>query len=109
MTTYDLDPQIFYAGSYHSIDPDLIAAAGVSYERGVGDDLDLLKGTCKFRILDDEDVYRPTNPESPLYGIIGPYLPMLHSVDDTHKFAGELETLQPGQTDDHQAAAGVTT
>lgn len=108
MTNYGINPFIFYGGSYHQIAASRVAAAGVSYERGVGDDLDLQKGKLTFRCIDDDDTYRPTNPESALFGIIGAYLPFLYQIDSTHRFAGEIEQLTPGQTDDHQTVSKIT-
>jgi hypothetical protein len=105
---YALSPYIYYSGGYHLIAADRIAAAGVTYSRGMTDELDLNKGSLAFRILDDDDTYRPTNPESGLYGILGQYLPVLYKVDGVARFAGEIELLTPGQTDDHQTVAKVT-
>lgn len=109
MTDYGLEPALYYAGAYHDVDPEQVAAAGVAYSRGVTDEWDLQKGTCSLRIIDDADDYRPTNPESALYGIVGAYLPFRHRVDAADRFAGVIDKLQPGQTDDHQPAAGLTT
>ncbi len=109
MVDYGLTPQIYYSGGYHSIAADRIASPqGISYKRGVTDELDLLKGECTFRVWDDDDTYRPSNPESALYGILGPYLPFLYDLDGVHRYAGEIEALTPGQTDDHQTVAKVT-
>lgn len=109
MTDYALAAQLYYSGGYNTISADRIAAAGVTYSRGVTDELDLQKGSLTFRCWDDDDTYRPTNPASALYGIVGAYLPMRYQIDGANRFAGELETLGPGQTDDHQTTAGVTT
>lgn len=108
MVNYALQPYLYYSGGYNAIPASVVAAAGVTYERGVTDELDLQKGLLNFRIIDDNDTYRPTNPESPLYGIIGPYLPMLYKIDGVNRFAGEIDALDPGQTDDHQTVAKVT-
>lgn len=108
MTDYALAPYIYYAGGYHAIASSRVAAAGVTYTRGVTDELDLQTGSLTFRCLDDDDTYRPTNPESALYGILGPYLPFLYKLDGANRFAGELAKLEPGQTDDHQTVAKVT-
>lgn len=108
MVNYALQPYLYYNGGYNAIPASVVAAAGIQYERGVTDELDLQKGQLSFRIIDDNDTYRPTNPESPLYGIIGPYLPMLYKVDGVNRFAGEIDALDPGQTDDHQTIAKVT-
>lgn len=110
MVNYALNPQIYYSGGYHSIPADRVSQpnGGIQYTRGVTDELDLLKGDLRFRCWDDDDTYRQTNPESPLYGIVGPYLPFLYQLDGVGLFAGELEALTPGQTDDHQTVAKVT-
>jgi hypothetical protein len=110
MTDYALQPQIFYSGAYHAIAADRVASPqGITYTRGVDDELGMQKGELRFRCYDDDDTYRPTNPESALYGIIGQYLPFLYQLDGHALYAGELETLTPGQTDDHQTTAKITT
>lgn len=109
MTDYALQAQLYYNGGYNTIAASRIAAAGITYSRGVTEELDLEKGSFSCRVYDDDDTYRPTNPSSALYGIVGAYLPMRYRIDGVNRFAGELEQLAPGQTDDHQAPAGVTT
>lgn len=109
MTDYALAMQLYYNGGYNTISAARIAAAGITYSRGVTDELDVQKGSCTCRIIDDDDTYRPSNPASALYGIVGAYLPMRYRIDGVNRFAGEIEQLAPGQTDDHQESAGVTT
>lgn len=109
MVDYALALQLYYNGGYNTVSASRIAAAGITYSRGVTDELDLSKGSCTCRILDDDDTYRPSNPASSLYGIVGAYLPMRYRIDGVNRFAGEIEQLAPGQTDDHRAVAGVTT
>lgn len=109
MTDYALAAQLYYGGTYNTISADRVAAAGITYSRGVTDELDLEKGSLTFRCWDDDDTYRPTNAASALYDIVGAYLPMRYRIDGVNRFAGEVETLAPGQTDDHQTSAGVTT
>lgn len=109
MTDYAIAMQLYYSGGYHTISASRIAAAGVTYTRGVSDEWDLLKGSCNCRIIDDDDTYRPSNPASALYDIVGAFLPMRYQLDGVNRFAGEVESLEPGQTDDHQTAGGVTT
>lgn len=109
MVNYALGLQLYYNGGYNTVSASRIAAAGITYSRGVTDELDLEKGVCSCRIWDDDDTYRPTNPASSLYEIIGTYLAMRYRIDGKNRFAGEIEQLTPGQTDDHQAVAGVTT
>lgn len=109
MTDYALAMQLYYNGGYNTIAADRVAAAGVTYSRGVTDELDLQKGSCTCRIIDDDDTYRPSNAASALYNIVGAYLPMRYRIDSVNRFAGEVEQLAPGQTDDHQESAGVTT
>lgn len=108
MTTYNLSFFLYYSGGYHLLDRNHIAAAGVSYSRGVSDELDLQKSSVTLRLFDDDDYYRPSNPESALYGIIGQYLPWAYTVDGAARAAGELETLTADQTDSHTESAGAT-
>lgn len=108
MTDYALALQLYYNGGYNTVSASRIAAAGIGYSRGVTDELDLQKGTLSCRIFDADDVYRPSNPASALYGIVGAYLPMRYRIDGVNRFAGEIEQLGPAQTDDHHETAGVT-
>lgn len=109
MTNYALSPQLYYSGGYNSIAASRVfGPKGIEYTRGVTDELDLLKGQLTFRVIDDDDQYRPSNPESPLYGILGPYLPFRYQIDGVSLYSGEIEALTPGQTDDHQTVSKVT-
>ncbi len=108
-TTYNLRLFWFYDGNWHQVTQDHIAAAGVTYERGVTEELDLRKGKTTLRLLDDADQYRPTNPAGPLYGIIGPYLPYAYLEGSNERSAGVIDVLTPDRTDSHRATAGVTT
>lgn len=108
MTTYNVNVYLFYDGGYHLIPRDDVAAAGVTFSRGVTSELDLEKGDLSFRLLDPTDQYRPSNPASALYGILGPYLPMAYQVGSAARFAGQLESLVPAETDGHRESGGVT-
>lgn len=108
MTDYSMQLYLFYNSVYNLLSASRIPPPGISYTRGVATDLDLEKGDLTVRLHDPGDVLRPTNPESVLYGIIGPYLPMLYRIDNVSRFAGEIERLTPGETPDHQASGGTT-
>jgi hypothetical protein len=107
-TTYNLRLFWYYSGGWHQVTQDHIAAAGVTYERGVTDELDLMKGSTSLRLLDDADQYRPSNPAGPLYGIIGPYLPYAYLEGSNERSAGVIDVLTPDRTDSHAAVAGTT-
>lgn len=109
MTTYNLRLFWFYAGDWHQVTQDHIAAAGVSYDRGTDDQLDLRKGKTSVRLLDDADQYRPSNPAGPLYDIIGPYLPYAYLEGNEPRSAGVIDVMTPDRTDSHRETAGVTT
>ena len=108
-TTWDLRLFWFYAGDWHQVTQDDIAAAGVSYDRGTTDELDLRKGKTTLRLYDDQDQYRPSNPAGPLYDILGPYLPYTYLEGANPRSAGTVDVLTPDRTPSHRETAGVTT
>jgi hypothetical protein len=108
MTDYSTLAQLFYNGAYNGLAALVDSATGVSLERGVADDLDLKTGTCTFRINDDADLYRPSNAASSLYGQTGQYMRGAFATASSVRFTGETQYMNPGQTDDHRAVAGVS-
>lgn len=107
-TDWDTWAQLYYDGAYNVL-PDLVdAATRVKLERGVKSDLDLQPGFCSFRLNDPSDRYRPSNAASDLYGQTGQYMRGAFATGGSVRFTGDAQWMNPGETDDHQAAAGAT-
>lgn len=99
-TNWEVLAQLYYSGEYNILD-DLVANdQGAKFERGVADDLDLKPSTCSFRLLDDDDRYRPSNAASDLYGITGAWMRAAFATGGAVQFTGETTKMAPGQTDD---------
>lgn len=107
-TTWSQLAQMFYDGAWNQVPDRVDAATGVSLERGVGDDQDIKPGTCEFRLLDDDDAFRPSNAASPIYDQTGPYMRGAYATGGSVRFTGEAQHMNPGQTDDHEESGGVT-
>jgi len=105
---WDTLGQLYYDGGWHQLPALVDAATGVSLERGVADDLDLKTGTCSFRLNDPTDLYRPSNAASSIYGQTGQFMKAAFATGSSVRFTGETQYMNPGETSDHQAVAGVT-
>jgi len=109
VANWDTLGQLYYNAGWQQL-PELVDAnTGVSLERGVADDLDLKPGLCNFRLNDPTDLFRPSNAASSIYGQTGQYMPACFATGSSMRFTGETQYMNPGQTDDHKAVAGVTT
>jgi hypothetical protein len=100
--------QLYYNGGWNQLPSLVDAATGVTLERGVADDLDVKPAICNFRLNDPTDLYRPSNAASSLYGQTGQYMPAAFSTGGSTRLTGETQYMNPGQTSDHAAVAGVT-
>lgn len=99
-TDWDILAQLFYQGAWHTLPALVPGGQGVKFGRGVADDLDLKQSTAAWRILDDDDLYRPSNAASALYGVTGAWMPAAFATGGVVRWTGETTKMQPGQTDD---------
>ncbi len=100
--------QLYYSGAYNQLPSRVAPSPGVQLERGVSDDLDLKPSICTFRLWDDDDLLRPSNAASAISGQTGPYMRGAFATGSSVRFAGETQSMSPGQTDDHRAVNGQT-
>lgn len=103
---WDVYAQLFYNGAYNVLQDLVPGERGATLTRGVADDLDLKPGVCQFRLYDDDDVYRPSNAASALYGQIGPWTPGAYATGGSVRFTGEATSIAPDQTDRLETAGG---
>jgi hypothetical protein len=101
-TTWNVWAQLYYGGAWQVLDGDVEDAVEVTLERGVTDDYDLKPGWLKFRLLDDLDVYRPSNTVGPNYGDLRQYSRCAFATGGSVRFTGEVDRYVPDQSDDFQ-------
>lgn len=101
MTEHDWQvwAQLYYDDDWQVLEDLVASAPGVQLERGVADDLDIKAGTCSFRLWDDDDLYRPSNAASSLYGQTGPWMKGAFATGGHVQFTGEASKMSPGETD----------
>lgn len=95
--------ELFYDGAWHDLvtDDDVLTAAPIVITRGQGSEGAALRPTqVTVRLANDDDTYRPSNPESPLYGKAGRNALMRVSVDGAVRGCVEASSWSCGQTAD---------
>lgn len=89
-----------YDAVWNSILTDVHQPSSIVIERGPGEFGSVRASTAEFTIEDPADKYRPTNPESILYGKVGRATPTRIRLDNSSRFHGEAAAYEPDQTED---------
>lgn len=111
----DVTVQLFYSGAWQTITSDAYARTDIEITRGRGDEASHTRPVTATLTLDNRDGdYSPSNPESPLYGLVGRNTPLRIAVDSTIRFVGEVSSWTPRESVDGNdawvevVAAGLT-
>lgn len=95
--------ELFYDGTWHNLvaDDDVFTKQPITIKRGQPEESAGLR-PCSIvaKLANDDDRYRTTNPESPLYGKAGRYTPIRVTVDDSVRGQAEVAVWRCGQTRD---------
>lgn len=94
--------ELYYDGAWHDlVTDDEVFTAPIVIQRGQGDESKAPR-PCQITMqLDNRtDKYRPTNPESPLYGKAGRNTPLRVKVDDSIRGIGEASSWECDQSRD---------
>lgn len=98
--------ELYYDGAWHDLvaNDDVFADTPITITRGQGDE-GVAPRPCTIgcRLANDDDMYRTSNPESPLWGKAGVNTPMRVSVGGVVRGQAEASSWQAGQTRDFRA------
>lgn len=103
MPKQDVAVELYYDGAWHDLvtNDDVLADAPIVIKRGQGDESAALRPTqVSLRLANDDDMYRTSNPQSPLYGKAGRATPLRVSVGDSVRAHVEVTSMQPDQSRD---------
>lgn len=103
MPKQDVAVEIYYDGAWHDLvaDDDVLADTPIVIRRGDGDESAAMRPSAiELRLANDDDMYRTSNPESPLYGKAGVNTPLRVSVAGVGRGQGEITSWKAGQTRD---------
>lgn len=95
--------ELFYDGTWHDVvtDDKVLTRAPIVVKRGQGGGSPALRPATVTATLDNtDDQYRPSNPESPLYGRAGRNSPIRVSVDGDVRATVEAADWRSGQSQD---------
>lgn len=106
MTTWEMGAQLLLASGWTFVDP--LDNPGAKVIRGVTEEGAIKPSKLTFRLLDDDDVYRPSNAAGPHYGTLRQYLPAAFATGGTVRSTGEVAAYRPGETQDHQTVDGTS-
>lgn len=105
MPRQDVAVELFYDGAWHDlvIDDAVLADTQIKIMRGDGDESAAMRPTSiTMRLLDFDEKYRTTNPESPLYGKAGVNTPLRVSVGGVVRGCGEVTSWRSGRSRDYR-------
>lgn len=99
----DVAVELYYDGAWHDIVPDgdVLVRSQIVITRGQGSESPAPRPcTITCSLANDDDRYRTSNPESPLYGKAGRNTPMRVLVGGNGRGIGELSSSKVGQSSD---------
>lgn len=103
MPKQDVAVELFYDGGWHDLvaDDDVFTRQPITINRGQGDESAALRpARVTMQLANDDDLYRTSNPESPLYGKAGRNTPLRVSVGNSIRGVTEASSWRTGQTRD---------
>lgn len=102
MPSQDVAVELFYDSAWHDLVPDDdVFADGITIMRGDSDESPAPRpASVDLRLQNDDDMYRTSNPESPLYGKAGVNTPLRVSVGGTVRGHVEASSYAAGQSGD---------
>lgn len=106
MPKQDVSVELYYDGSWHDIAAadDVYAESPIVIQRGQGDESPAPRpAQLSMRLANDDDRYRTSNPESPLYGRAGRNTPARVSVGGVVRGVVEASSWGCDQTSDFRA------
>src|SRR6188474_2183521 len=106
MPKNDVAVELFYDGAWHDLVPadDVFADTPIVIQRGDGDESAAPRpSSISLRLANDDDQFRTTNPESPLYGKAGVNTPLRVLVGGVSRGQVEVSSWKAGQTRDFRA------
>lgn len=103
MPKQDVSVELFYDGTWHNLAAvdDVFADTPIVIQRGDGDESAAPRPTSiTLRLANDDDMYRTSNPESPLYGKAGVNTWLRVRVAGFSRAIGEVSSWRCGQSRD---------
>lgn len=103
MPKQDIAVELFYDGAWHdlAINNDVLAEQPIVIQRGDGDESAAPRpSSITLRLANDDDMYRTSNPESPLYGKAGVNTPLRVLIKGVSRGIGETSSWKVGQSHD---------
>jgi hypothetical protein len=103
---HDITVDLFYDGAWHDLvaADDVLAEQPIVIVRGDGDESAAMRpSSIVLRLANDDDRYRISNPESPLYGKAGVNTPLRVTIGGVTRGTGEVSSWRCGQSRDFRA------
>jgi hypothetical protein len=100
--------ELFYSGTWHQVADETLVVEEIDVQWGQSDESAALRPSSVDLTLNNAaDTYRPSNPESPLYGLVGRNTPLRVSVDSNVRMSVEVSAFKPDRTIDFREAVGA--
>lgn len=99
----DVALEIFYDGTWHNLvtSDDVLTSTPITIQRGDGEESAAPRpSSIVASLANDDDMYRTSNPESPLYGKVGLNTPVRVTVAGVARGMAEISAWVAGQSRD---------
>jgi hypothetical protein len=106
MPRNDVAFELFYGGAWHDlvVADSVLAGQQITIQRGDGAESAALRpASLTAQLNNDEDLFRTSNPESPLYGEVGRSTPVRVSVGGVVRGYTQASRWEAGETRDFRA------
>jgi hypothetical protein len=106
MSNHSSNPQMFYNGVWNVLTPAVspnayaLTSEKIKVTRGFADsDLSTRPASIRLRLHDPTDLYRPTNPTSPIYGAAGTNTTLAVTADGSTRAYARCSSFKPDQSE----------
>lgn len=97
MSAHTVVLEAFIDGAWVDVATEALTARKLQITRGLTEQGELRPAKITWTFYDPTDKWRPTNPESPLYGLAGRNMPVRVTVDGSTRAYAEASSFQPEQ------------
>jgi hypothetical protein len=97
MTEHTVALEVYYNGAWNEVAAEALTGRKITIQRGLTEQGELRAAKVAWTFKDPADKWRPTNPESPLYGVAGRNMPVRVIVDGATRAYCEASSFQPEQ------------
>lgn len=98
MGAHNVIPQVYYSGAWQNVTAEILTSEKIKITRGLTEQGQLRPAKIEWTFNNATDKWRPTNPVSPLYGLVGRNMPASVACDLSVRAVCEASSWAPDQS-----------